>query len=89
MAVFDDMTKEKLFLYRHKIEWKNGKIPIAHKATYQVVPVDKKEPLREELNHFIECVRQRRDPITDGAEGLRVLSVLNMCEKSLRMQRKG
>ena len=57
MAVFDDMSKEKLFLYPHKIEWKEGKIPVAQKAEYQVVPVEKLEPLKEELSHFIECVR--------------------------------
>jgi len=83
MAVFDDVSKEKLFIYPHKIEWKEGKIPVAHKAEYQVVPVDKKEPLKEELNHFIECVLQRKRPLTDGFEGLRVLRILELAEKSL------
>jgi UDP-2-acetamido-3-amino-2,3-dideoxy-glucuronate N-acetyltransferase len=83
MAVFDDVSKEKLFLYPHKIEWKEGKIPVVQKAEYQVVPVEKKEPLKEELNHFIECVLQRKRPLTDGFEGLKVLKILEMAEKSL------
>lgn len=83
MAVFDDVSKEKLFLYPHKIEWKEGKIPVAQKAEYQVVPIDKKEPLKEELSHFIECVSKREKPLTDGFEGLRVLKILELAEKSL------
>ncbi|OIO34866.1 MAG: oxidoreductase [Candidatus Omnitrophica bacterium CG1_02_40_15] len=87
MAVFDDLTSEKLFLYHHKIEWKNGKIPVAHKADYEIVPVEKKEPLREELEHFVQCVNGRKQPDTDGYEGLRVLKILSLCEKSLKAGR--
>jgi UDP-2-acetamido-3-amino-2,3-dideoxy-glucuronate N-acetyltransferase len=76
MAVFDDISKEKLFLYPHTIEWKDGKIPIAQKADYQVIPLEQKEPLKEELGHFVECVRKRKKPKTDGVEGLRVLKIL-------------
>lgn len=83
MAVFDDMTKEKLFMYPHKIEWKEGKIPVAQKADYQVIPVDAAEPLKVELEQFLDSVRQRKYPVTDGAEGLRVLRVLEAAEKDL------
>jgi len=83
MAVFDDVSNEKLFVYPHKIEWRDGKIPIAQKADYQVVPIEKSEPLKEELRHFIECVHQRKSPLTDGHEGLRVLKILESAEKSI------
>ncbi|MDD5259603.1 MAG: Gfo/Idh/MocA family oxidoreductase [bacterium] len=83
MAVFDDLTKEKLFLYPHKIEWKEGKIPVAQKADYQVIPVDSAEPLKLELEQFLDSVRQRKQPVTDGAEGVRVLRVLEAAEKDL------
>ena len=83
MAVFDDMSKEKLFLYPHKIEWKDGKIPIAQKADYQVIPIETGEPLKRELSHFVECVTQRKKPLTDGVEGLRVLKILESAEKSI------
>ncbi len=56
MAVFDDVSDEKLFIYPHKIEWKDGKVPVAQKADYNVVPLERVEPLKEELNHFAECV---------------------------------
>ncbi len=83
MAVFDDVTKEKLFLYPHKIEWKEGKIPVAHKAEYQVVTIGQGEPLKEELKHFIECIESRNKPKTDGNEGLRVLNILESAENGI------
>jgi UDP-2-acetamido-3-amino-2,3-dideoxy-glucuronate N-acetyltransferase len=87
MAVFDDVSEEKLFLYPHKIEWREGKVPVAQKADYEVIPVEKKEPLREELKHFIECVLQRKKPRTDGASGLSVLKVIESAEEMLLQDR--
>jgi len=83
MVVFDDTTREKLFFYPHRIKWRNGKIPVAEKANYKVVPVENGEPLKLELLHFIECVKTRQKPKTDGREGLKVLKILEMAEKSL------
>ena len=36
--------------------------------------LDDSEPLRNECIHFLECVQQRKTPLTDGKEGLRVLN---------------
>ncbi len=83
MAVFDDVSSEKLFLYRHEIEWRQGKMPVAKKAEPRVVPVDKKEPLKEELAYFVKCVKTRERPRTDGEEAVRVLRVLQLAEESL------
>ena len=87
---FDDMSKEKLFIYPHKIEWKSGKIPVAQKADFQTIPLDQKEPLKEELKHFIDCVNKRKSPKTDGYEGLSVLRILEQAENAMlrRSQRK-
>jgi len=83
MAVFDDVSQEKLFFYPHTIAWKDGRIPVAQKADHQVIPFDRAEPLKEELRHFIECINGRKRPRTDGEEGLRVLKVLEAAEQSL------
>jgi UDP-2-acetamido-3-amino-2,3-dideoxy-glucuronate N-acetyltransferase len=83
MAVFDDMSKEKLFLYPHEIDWKHGRIPIAQKADHKVIPIEEEESLKEEMKHFGECVLHRKRPLSDGNEGLRVLRVLEMAEKEL------
>jgi UDP-2-acetamido-3-amino-2,3-dideoxy-glucuronate N-acetyltransferase len=86
MAVFNDMDPNKLQLYSHKLEWKS-RTPVAVKGDAEVVLLDNYEPLREECNHFIECVRSRRTPVTDGREGVRVLRVLNACQQSLESSR--
>jgi len=83
MAVFDDVEKkDKLLLYPHSIEWKH-QIPLANKASAEPVPVDSSEPLRNECLHFLDCVRTRRRPRTDGEEGLRVLTVVQRCQEAL------
>jgi UDP-2-acetamido-3-amino-2,3-dideoxy-glucuronate N-acetyltransferase len=83
MAVFDDMEKEnKLLLYPHTIDWKNH-VPVAHKAEAQPIPFALGEPLRAECLHFLECIRSRQTPRTDGNEGVRVLTVLQRCQTAL------
>ena len=83
MAVFDDREPEdKLLVYGHQIEWKEG-MPIPLKGEAEAVPYDRAEPLREECAHFLTCVDERRTPVTDGEEGLRVLEVLGQLQKSL------
>jgi len=83
MAVFDDMEKtDKLLLFPHSIAWE-GHNPIANKAEAKSVSLDVKEPLREECLHFVDCVRSRKVPRTDGLEGLRVLTVLQQCQEAM------
>lgn len=43
-----------------------------------------KEPLKEELNHFISCIIENKNPITDGKNGLEVVKLLEAAQKSLR-----
>jgi UDP-2-acetamido-3-amino-2,3-dideoxy-glucuronate N-acetyltransferase len=47
------------------------------------VPLGSEEPLRAECQHFLDCINTRAEPLTDGREGLRVLSVLDACQRSL------
>ncbi len=82
MAVFDDTAEHKLVLYPHKVEWKN-RIPTAIKANAELVALDDREPLRAECQHFLDCVATRTAPVSNGAEGLRVLRVLDACQRAL------
>ncbi len=82
MAVFDDTADHKLVLYPHKVEWKN-RIPTAVKANGEIVALDRREPLRAECQHFLDCVASRTAPVSDGKEGLRVLRVLDACQRAL------
>lgn len=83
MAVFDDVSSDKLLLYPHKIEWQDGKIPVVQKADYEIVPLGDSEPLKSELQHYVECVSKRKSPLTDGHEGLNVLKILELAEQDL------
>ncbi|WP_317891092.1 Gfo/Idh/MocA family oxidoreductase [Edaphobacter bradus] len=86
MAVFDDVEKErKLTIYSHSIDWLN-RLPIAHKGEGQPVPLPVEEPLRNECEHFIESLVTRRMPRTDGNNGVKVLEILDACERSLHAQ---
>jgi UDP-2-acetamido-3-amino-2,3-dideoxy-glucuronate N-acetyltransferase len=82
MAVFNDMAKDKLLLYPHEIEWVD-RIPVASKKDYEVVSTDTSEPLKAECSHFLDCLKNRRLPKTDGREGLRVLKILQASQASI------
>lgn len=83
MAVFDDVSQDKkLLLYNHTIDW-DPNSPLPSKAPAIPVSIENTEPLRAECLHFLECVQARKTPLTDGIEGLKVLRVLEACQKSL------
>ena len=45
--------------------------------------ISTEEPLKIECTHFLECVRTRRQPRSDGWSGLRVVSILEAADHSL------
>ena len=82
-VVFDDTkSNSKLVVYPHRIEWVD-RLPIAVKAEGKPIQLPDGEPLRAECEHFIECVRDRRAPQTDGGSALVVLRLLRECQSSL------
>ena len=83
MAVFDDRSSEKLVLYPYKVDFFNGKIPVAQRVEYYVVKTEQSEPLRNEIIHFLDCIKSRKSPKTDGREGVRVLKVISSAEKRI------
>ena len=57
MAVFDDVVKEgKLKIFDKGIEWKDGQ-PVTRQTAESTLFFPEIEPLREELAHFVDCVR--------------------------------
>ncbi|TCR69934.1 Gfo/Idh/MocA family oxidoreductase [Bosea sp. BK604] len=77
MVVLDDAApwERKLLLYPHIVNVTGG-IAATTRADPVPIAVDESEPLKRECQHFIDCVAEGRDPITDGDEGLRVMRVL-------------
>jgi predicted dehydrogenase len=45
--------------------------------------IDMIEPLKLECQHFIECVKNRTIPLSDGQDGLRVIRILEAAQKSM------
>jgi len=89
MAVFNDVKSwdQKLFVYPHEIKWENN-IPIPAKFEPEKIILPESEPLRLECEQFIESIRTKTLPQTDGNEGLRVLRVLNASQSSLNQYGK-
>jgi UDP-2-acetamido-3-amino-2,3-dideoxy-glucuronate N-acetyltransferase len=86
MMMFDDLSREtKLRIYEGGIEWIDG-VPLARKTLETAHYFPEAEPLRLECEHFLECVRTRRRPRSDGWDGVRVLRVLEACQRSLELE---
>lgn len=81
MASFDDVAKE-LILYDQRVDWEEGQ-PVPVKGKGELVDFDQLSPLDAECLHFSECIRTRKTPLTDGANGLRVLQILHAAQESL------
>ena len=82
MAVFDDTSSEKLLLYDQRVDFEKD-LPVLKKGGANSIPLPDVEPLRTECEHFVNCIKQRKNPLTDGESGLRVLQVLEACQESL------
>jgi predicted dehydrogenase len=90
MAVFDDMeASEKLRIYDKGPQLKGDYDSFAEYVGLRfgdvTLPYIKMtEPLRIECQHFIDCVRERKRPVSDGIDGLRVVKVLEAAQESLK-----
>ena len=47
----------------------------------EIIPYAPAEPLRQELSHFIDCVKNRTSPLTGADEALYTMSLLDGCAK--------
>jgi len=77
MATFDDTKdwEKKLFVNEYNIDLNPEKLS-GQKSEGKFIKVDYAEPLKEECKYFIDLIDNKVMPLTDGAEGLKVLSVL-------------
>ena len=85
MAVFDGMASDgQLKLYHQRVETEHQRV-FLRKGQMEVIKVPDEEPLRNECLHFLECIRTRARPLTDGEKGIQILTVLQACQKSLSL----
>jgi len=83
MASFDDVSKQ-LVLYDQRVDVEKGQ-PVPVKGEGENVPFAADEPLRLECRAFLDAITSRRQPLTDGRSGLRVLEVLGAAQRSLML----
>lgn len=91
MVVFDDVNPtEKLRVYDRGVSYQpRGGDFAAFVAAVRdgdiIIPrLDNKEPLREQLLHFVDCIRTGKRPISDAEDGLAVVRVLEQAQAELR-----
>jgi len=60
-----DYVKQEAFIYK-----KHEKQILKHS-----LPIEKEQPLKKELDHFIECVRDDKTPYVTGEDGKKALAV--------------
>lgn len=95
MVVFDDVNKkETLKLYRRGIDTNLLNVTpeyhdhqnIVLMGKTETVLVENTEPLKNQVLHFIDCVVNKKQPLTDGRNGQRVVKVLRAAENILRRE---
>lgn len=92
MVVFDDLDPaEKIKIYDKGIKLSKAD----EKSTYQTLvqyrigdmyapAIDNIEALRVEVEHFADCIKNNKTPITDGEAGLRIVRILEAADKSIK-----
>jgi predicted dehydrogenase len=92
MASFDDMEIEhKVTIYDKGFDEKTDSYGeyITRAGEIRSPRVPNAEPLRLECEHFVECIREGRSPLSDGASGLRVVRILEGMQRELDTSRRG
>jgi predicted dehydrogenase len=90
MIVYDDLEpSEKIKIYDKGIIVNNDpetryQLLVGYRGGDMHAPrLDPTEALRAEAGHFASCIESGRQPITDGAAGLRVVRILEAANRSL------
>lgn len=93
MIVYDDMERsEKVKVYNKGVALPpNEKVDAMYPAAINyrtgdmVAPhLENHEALAVETAHFVDCVRTRKPPLVPGEDGLRVVRILEACQRSLK-----
>jgi predicted dehydrogenase len=91
MLVYDDTApQEKIRIYDRGVNMQRyydtfGEFQFSYRYGDILIPrIEESEPLRQECEHFVDCIREGATPRTDGVNGLHVVSVLEAANNSLR-----
>lgn len=84
MAMFDDVSKE-LRLFDQRVEWEDGH-PLPINNGSETIEFSAAEPLRLQCQAFLDSIKTRKPPLTDGDSALSVLETLSAAQRSLMTQ---
>ena len=91
MIVYDDCEPlQKIKIYDARVETAPHYDTFAefqyayHYGDVYIPHVKQEEPLKVECQHFLDCIRQGKMPITSGHQGLEVVKVLEAASASLK-----
>ncbi|MBZ0267348.1 Gfo/Idh/MocA family oxidoreductase [bacterium] len=90
MVIYDDIESEgKVKIYDKGVrrtgpDGEYGEFQLRlHSGDIHIPKITFTEPLAEEISHFVDCVRDRSVPRTDGLAGLSVVAALEAAQKSI------
>lgn len=90
MVVYDDIESEgKVKIYdkgvrRSGPDGEYGEFQLRlHSGDIHIPKITFTEPLAEEIGHFVDCVRDRSEPRTPGADGVAIVAALEAAQKSI------
>ena len=80
--IFDDTKNwpEKLLFNPSFITSKNSVVT----SPIEKIKIQENEPLKSELEAFLECLYSRRSPLTDQLEAVKVQTVMDMIDKKIK-----
>lgn len=81
-AAFDDYAKKEKLKYYDNLIIEDKNQAIAGRG-YVSPDIDETRPLTAEMKHFLECIRNNKEPLTGGNEALKVIKLLEYAQKSL------
>ena len=79
----DDYAKKEKLRYYDNVPKIKGKNISADEQGYTSPNIDETKPLTVELKHFLDCVRNNKEPLTGGKEALITIKILEHAQKSL------
>lgn len=90
MVAFDDMeSTEKIKIYDKGVNREPGYESYGDSLTLRfgdiyIPKIDMSEPLKLECQHFIDCIKFKKEPRSNGNEGVKVVKILEKAQESLR-----
>jgi predicted dehydrogenase len=91
MIVYDDVeAQEKIKIYDARVDAPPHYDTFAefhysyHYGDRYIPYIKQEEPLRIECQHFLDCIRESKTPLTSGRQGMEVVRVLEAASASLK-----